>query len=95
MTWTARPVMGASNIYCWFTLVFTFTPAPKYRLSTTEYLPTLYLYHVFSHCVISTLRITSPKVPAVHFSIPAYTVPCIPYLNCGCEQSSSVILRAD
>ena len=40
-----------------------------------------YTVFVSSHCAFSNLRITSPKVPAVHFSIPSYTVPCTAYLN--------------
>ena len=48
-------------------MYFLNTLAQKYRLSTTVNCQH-YLYFQISHCVVSTLHLTSPKVPAVHYS---------------------------
>ena len=69
MSGTATPAMGEFRICVfWFIHLYLyshFTKVPAEHYST---LPTLYLYIVFSHCVISILHITAPKVPAEHYS---------------------------
>ena len=48
---------------CIFVHTCTIVPAEHYSKPLS-----LYLYLVFSHCVISILHITAPKVPAEHYS---------------------------
>ena len=93
---TARPAMGWFSNSHWITHVFTFTPAQStgWALQLTAH--TVSVLRIFTLChLYPAHHFTKSTGCALQYSCLHCTLYSIPYLSCGCEQSSSVILRAD